>query len=400
MRINLPDFILIEDENQLNDFVKENESINWMGFDTEFIGEKRYYTLLCLIQVATEHGFYLIDTLKLEDLKPFLDMVENPDILKITHAGENDYKLLYTNYQIIPKNIVDVQVAAGFVGYRYPVSFQKLCERELGVRVSKGYTVSDWEARPMNQKQIKYALNDVIYLEELWKTLLGKLDHLGRLEWLLEELEPLQTKDYYEFDPHKEALNSNLMPHLQIKEQVFLLRLISWRRETARQRNHSRDMVLASKHIGPIVKLMRQGKRALKHHRRLPDHLISTYWETFRDLFEAPIKDAEREVLDKLPHIEPDDGSDDLTMDLIHLLLKYKCVNENLSPDLLLSRTSFKRMKSDKSFFDPLLGQGWRAVFLGADLIEWLRRRDEVTVDFQQGKVEVKLAELNPSSSN
>ena len=81
----------VDTPSQLQAFAQENESITWLGFDTEFISEKRFYPMLCLVQVITEHGVYLIDPMVLDDLTPFLTMVENPAILKITHAGDNDW---------------------------------------------------------------------------------------------------------------------------------------------------------------------------------------------------------------------------------------------------------------------------------------------------------------------
>ena len=49
-----------------------------MCFDTEFVGERRYETRLCLIQVASDHGFFLIDPFQLLDISPFLDLIEDP----------------------------------------------------------------------------------------------------------------------------------------------------------------------------------------------------------------------------------------------------------------------------------------------------------------------------------
>ena len=145
MSISIPDFTLIENQQALQQFGEINNSISWLGFDTEFVGEKRFFTRLCLIQVITENGLFLIDPFKVKDLGVFLDMLTDPDIVKITHAGDNDYRLIHTDYGIIPRNVFDTQIAAGFVGYKYPVSFRKLVEGELNIFLSKGYAVADWE---------------------------------------------------------------------------------------------------------------------------------------------------------------------------------------------------------------------------------------------------------------
>ena len=147
-------FELITTKEGLEHFAQINADIEWMCFDSEFVGEKRFTTRLCLIQVATEHGLFLIDPFPLKSLGPFLKMIEDPKIIKITHAGENDYRLLYATHGTIPKNTFDTQIAAGFLGYRYPLAFKKLVETELKINLNQSFTVADWEARPVNQNQL------------------------------------------------------------------------------------------------------------------------------------------------------------------------------------------------------------------------------------------------------
>ena len=147
---------LIEDAAGLAEFAKANQGIEWMCFDTEFIGEKRFLTLICLIQIGTTNGYYLIDPLKIKDLQPVIDLLVDERVLKIVHAGDNDYRLFHTHYGILPRNTFDTQMAASFIGYKHPVGFSKLVESELNIEVSKGYTVTDWERRPFQSKQLKY----------------------------------------------------------------------------------------------------------------------------------------------------------------------------------------------------------------------------------------------------
>jgi ribonuclease D len=157
----------IETAAQLDQFVQDNQAITWLGFDTEFISEKRFYPMLCLIQVITEQGVYILDTVTLKQLDPFLRLIENPNILKITHAGENDYRLLNALYGTLPKNLFDTQIAMGFLSHTYPMSFQNMVEKELQVTLDKSFSVTDWEARPITRQQLNYALNDVLYLPQL-----------------------------------------------------------------------------------------------------------------------------------------------------------------------------------------------------------------------------------------
>jgi ribonuclease D len=384
-------FEYIEDKQALDRFFQRNRNVSWMGFDTEFVGEKRYTTLICLIQIATEHGYYLIDPLKLDDISPFLEMVQDPKIEKITHAGENDYRLLNYQFGILPSNTFDAQMAAGFVGYKYPISFSKLIEGELHIHLNKGYAVTNWEARPIKPKQIQYALDDVVYLSKLSDKLKQKLKRKHRLDWAKEEIAVMERQSTYDRDPHKEALNSNLIRNLKTREKLFLIRLFSWRSEEARRRNHSKDMVLQSKLISHIVRGMRAGLEALKENRRLPSKIIHRHGQEFQKMYDAQMTAEEEELLKRIPRDGGENAQQDLILEMLHLLIRYKCLQEQISPDLVFPRTVLKKLKGDPAYFDPMMESGWRVEFLGPELINWLRNRDRLEIVLGGDKFELSL---------
>ncbi|HNG90485.1 MAG TPA: ribonuclease D, partial [Saprospiraceae bacterium] len=110
---------LLEDQAEFDRIMAEVATHDWIGFDTEFVGEKTYIPVLCLLQVVAAEDIYLIDTLKIKSLQSFLAILTDPAVLKITHAGDNDYRLLNTLYGTVPAHTFDTQIAAGFVGYNY-----------------------------------------------------------------------------------------------------------------------------------------------------------------------------------------------------------------------------------------------------------------------------------------
>lgn len=384
-------YLLIEDAAGMEQFERENQNISWLCFDTEFVGEKRFVTTLCLIQIATENGFYLIDPLKVEDISAFIRMVTDEKILKVAHAGENDYRLLNTYYGIVPTNTFDTQIAAGFVGYKYPVSFSRLVESELNLRLSKGYTVTDWERRPFQQKQLKYALSDVTPLYDLWQALTRKLEKVGRLEWALDESKELENPSYFEQDPHKEAFNSNIIKNIAPREQLFLIRLYKWRTEEARRKNFSKEMVLPGKLIGQIIRGVSSGKEALLHNRRLSDSLIHRYGDIFVDLYNRIPTEEEKGVLELIPRDNSDNPKQDLMMEMLHLLVRNQCLEENIAYSLVMPRTYLKKMKADKDFFETRLENGWRRAFLGEELTHWLKNRNQMEIKVGEGKFELRM---------
>ncbi|MFZ4543675.1 MAG: ribonuclease D [Saprospiraceae bacterium] len=367
------DFTYIDTEKQLQDFIKQNQRISWMAFDTEFVGEKRYHPLLCLIQVVTEFGSYIIDPIQLQDIGSFLQLIENDKIVKITHAGDNDYRLLNNLFGIVPKNIFDTQVAAAFTTTTYPISFQKLADRELKVRIPKGFTVTDWELRPLNPKHLQYAINDVIYLPKLWEILSKKLEEGNRLVWLKDELSKLEKLDYYEVNPLKEALQSNLLHNLAFRDQIFLVRLLAWRRAEAEKRNISKEMMLPSKSIGMIVKNIHEGKAALKHNRMISDKLMDKNWDTFNELYQSRPTEEEKVLFEKLPKMEEETPTQVLSFDFLHLLIRSRCLEQNIAHSLVLPKSSLRDIVENELLMNELFTKSWRKELLGDTILTWIK---------------------------
>lgn len=391
MKVKLPPHSLIESSEELQRFHRENQHTPWLCFDTEFIGEKRFFTTLCLIQVATPKGNYVIDPLKVEKLEPLLDLLTDDKVLKIVHAASNDYRLLYNLHGIIPKHTFDTQIASAFIGYKYPVAFNKLLDSELHINIGKGFSVADWERRPVSKKQLRYALYDVVYLYDLYQKLKTKLESKGRFEWAMEECKMLENPEYYETDPYKETLQSNLIKGLRFNERVMLLRLLLWRTEEARRRNHSKEMVLPGKYIGTIVRSAREGLDAFRQNRRLPEPLVNKYGQLFIEMYNRPATEEEKEILSRIPRDSNENPRQEIIMEMLDLLVRYKCQEAGISHHLVLPRQIFKRLRFEEGAWDPSLETGWRREFLGEEIITWLRHRHHLQIAFKEGKFELTL---------
>ncbi len=354
----------------------------WFGFDTEFIGEKTFVPVLCLVQIVVEQHIYLVDALRLPDLRRFGQLIENEAILKITHAGDNDYRLLNMLYGIVPSNTFDTQLAAGFVGYNYPASFAKIVERELRISLAKSHTVTNWEARPIDPKALEYAVEDVKYLPALYHKLTHKLRLLRREAWVREESRKWEQPDYYQSEPYKEALNSDYLHQLDFREKVFFLRLHRWRRDKAQQLNVPKESVLQSRHISSIVKAVKGGQNAFKANRVLHEGIWRRHLIEWEALWKTPPTDEEKALIESLPTPAPDDPEREWAMELLYHLVRYRCLEHEISPALLLPRGDFNRLKNGHGF-DPTLLEGWRAELLGEPLVRWLRSQGTLSVEWQ-----------------
>ena len=385
-------YTLIETPKALKEFFDDNCTAEWLAVDTEFIGEKRFEVLLCLIQVASPKGYYLIDPLTIPDLSLFLQLLEDERILKITHAGENDYRLLNNLFGTIPKNIFDIQLAGGFVGHGYPASYGKLVEKELNVLLDKGYAATDWEARPLKKKQLEYALTDVVHLYELYSRMRDRLLSLNRLTWLNSEAKIWETPQYYDRDPHREALMNTMMQSLRQTKQIFLIRLYEWRREEAKRLNHSKDMILPSKFIAPILRGIESGKHALLDSRIIPDRIVTQHWDTLQKLYQKRATDEELDILKRLPPLSKEDPKKDVSMDLLHGLVKYKCMESGIAPSLVLNKSDLTYAKEGEDIFSNDRND-WRRDFLGEAMLKWLNERRELEVVILDNEVVLKMKE-------
>jgi ribonuclease D len=386
------EYTLVETPDALQDFYETNKHVEWIALDTEFIGERRFETLLCLIQVASPKGFYLIDPIKIEDLSCFLELVEDENILKLTHAGENDYRLLNQNWGTIPRNVFDTQIAAGFIGHGYPTSYGKLVEKELNVALDKGYAATDWEARPLKKKQLEYALSDVLHLHDLYKNFTRRLNKTKRTTWVESEIQRWETPQYYARDPHREALMNTMMQSVKQHKQLFLLRLYEWRRTEAQRLNYSKEMILPAKFIAPILRGIDAGKQALLDSRIIPDRIIEQHWLNFQSLYQKKATEEELVILQRLPPLGKEDPKKDISMELLHVLVKFKCMESGVAPSLVLNKSDLTYAQPGENLFSQA-SSDWRREFLGDAMIKWLNERGELAVLMNDNKVLVTMKE-------
>ncbi len=371
-----------------HDFDRVMDAISthpWIGFDTEFVGEKTYIAVLCLIQVVAEKDIYLIDTLRINDLSRFLAILADPEVLKITHAGDNDYRLLHTLYGTVPVNTFDTQIAAGFVGYNYPAGFGKIVEKELGITLAKSHTVADWEARPIEPKALDYAVEDVKYLPALHEKLMKKLARKKRESWQREENRKWEYGEFYVVDPNKEVLASDYVHNLDFREKVFLVRLYTWRREKAAALNLPKETTLQVRHISTIVRAIKDGNNAFRSNRTLPEAVWRRYHEEWQTLWKTKATDEEKAFIDSIPRPAPDDAEREWTMELLYHFVKKQCIDHEISAALLLPKGDFNRLKAGSDDFDHALLGGWRAELLGAELVAWMQKGGRAKVTWEPG---------------
>ena len=231
-------------QEDLDRAVDAARSAGTVGLDTEFLREKTYRAKLCLVQMAVGEEIYVVDVLEPLDLKALADLVADPDVRVILHAGRQDLELFYEGWDAVPASIFDVQLAAGFAGHGASLPYGRLVETLCGKRLVKGESYTDWCKRPLTEAQLTYAADDVRYLAAAADRLDGELTRLGRREWVLEEMKALESEELYRTDPGEAWRKVGGRGSLSPKALAVLREVTRWREETAQRRDIPRGWVV------------------------------------------------------------------------------------------------------------------------------------------------------------
>ena len=143
---------------------KQLQPSSILAIDTEFVREKTYYHRLGLIQVSDGTSCAAIDPIHISNLEPFLDLIRNQNTVKVFHAARQDLEILHRLCNDLIEPVFDTQIAASVVGWGAQISFAKIVNKVLGKKIDKSETYTDWCRRPLSERQIAYALDDVRFL--------------------------------------------------------------------------------------------------------------------------------------------------------------------------------------------------------------------------------------------
>lgn len=182
-------YLTITEPRELHAFCRRLASVEQIALDTEFVSERTYRSVLCLVQVAAGDELALLDPVALPDLTPFWEVLADPAHEAVVHAGRGEMEFCFRALGRLPQRLFDMQIAAGLIGHEYPAGYANLIARVLGETPNKDETRTDWRRRPLSERQIQYALDDIRYLPALRGRIHQRLAELDRLDWMQEEMD-------------------------------------------------------------------------------------------------------------------------------------------------------------------------------------------------------------------
>jgi ribonuclease D len=152
-----------------------------IALDTEADNMYHYRNRVCLLQIRWADEIVLIDTLVPGlELTPLFRLLETKRLLM--HGSDFDLRLLSGLCDFRASEIFDTVLAAQLLGLE-KIGLGSLIEHYFGVVLPKAHQKSDWSQRPLPEKMLDYAAQDVLYLFDLRDRMEESLRELGRLEW-------------------------------------------------------------------------------------------------------------------------------------------------------------------------------------------------------------------------
>ena len=364
-----------------------------LALDTEFVGEESFVPRLELIQVATETQSAVIDFPAVQQssaLQPFWDIVRNPDVEKIVHAGRQDLDLFATHAGTIPKPFFDTQIAAAMVGYGAQVAYSNLVLRVHGRKLAKAHTFTNWSARPLSADQLAYALEDVEFLLAIHDHLRTRLTKLGRSEWAHEEFSRLETiVGDTRREPQERYQRIRGWDSLKPKSAAVLRELAAWRESEAKRRNVPRGRVMRDEVLLQLARHPPRSVDELRAVRGLHGSEADRHGETILKTIHA----ANALPASAWPEVPKDRKPEPESTGLVELLqavMKAQSADQEIAPTLLATTADIQALvdaRAQSTTPDLPLLRGWRRTLLGNLLLQVLNGEVAVKIDPTSGRL-------------
>ncbi len=355
----------IEDKPSFLRLCDELKETGIFAYDTEFIGEDSYYPFTCLIQVATTKTVALIDPFKIKDLIPLYTLITDPDVTVLLHSGSQDLEPVARILGEPPSAIFDTQIAAGLVGYPWPLSLTKSISVILNHEVGGHFTFSQWDARPLSKRQRTYAADDVRYLLAVYDFLQTQLDTLGRNNWATEEFSKHTTIEEYSFNLQNVVKRICRNKHPRKKELQRIQAIASLREEIAITRNLPTRAIIPPECILSLGKKPVETVQQLVSMRGFPKNMANKYGKQILQAVEdahlqEPVTLRKPNPIEKDPLVRQE-------LDGAWSLFNAWCIGNNLSANLVASRPVFTdwylALREGTQAQQSPLSKGWRNEF-------------------------------------
>lgn len=374
---------IITSTDDLKKLVKKLCGHDFLAIDTEFHREKTYFPEVCLIQLATLETVAAVDPLADGlDLTPLFELLRDKKQVKVFHSGRQDLEIFWHLMGEVLSPVFDTQIAAMALGYGDQISYINLVERVLSKRLSKAQQLTNWKRRPLTEKQISYALDDVVYLRHVYTKMLAQLEARKRRHWLEEEDARLTDPKNFESDPDA------LVKNIRLKDRspyayTALRKFAVWRDKQAQKENRPRHHVIRDDGLIVLAQQRPETPEAAKSARMLNADFVRKYGDAIFAISQE-VHNIPEDKLERPPRRKRHKNSTDtLATRLANLLIAYRADIENITPRLIGNAAEVEAFVNGRP---SLLESGWRYDLVGRDIQQLMAGKIKLWVDDGQLK--------------
>ncbi|MDH5446183.1 MAG: ribonuclease D [Gammaproteobacteria bacterium] len=376
--------LYIDNEQTLQAFCQKIQDADVLAVDTEFVREKSYFSNLCLIQIATDSLVACIDPISIKNIDPLLDILYDTSKLKLMHAARQDLEIFYVLRGSLPSPIFDSQIAATVLGHGDQIGYSTLIENFSGIKLDKAHARTDWQQRPLQTAQLRYAADDVRFLIQIYPKIHEQLLKLGRLDWLTEDFDNLCQPKLYEVDEAKLWQRVSGHQRMKGKQLAILQQLAIWREQQAIQFNRPRKWILSDDLLIAMAKQAPSSPAELNNIRGIPPKVIEHHSETLLGLIQKGAN-TPREDWPTIKIVRTT-ADQDAQSDALMGLLRLKASENKISPMALGTRKEIEKIILGER--DTPLLHGWRKELAGQTMLDMLDGR--LCLQIEQGELKTR----------
>jgi len=378
--------LVITDSKALETFAKALAERPFVAVDTEFMRERTYWPILCLVQAAADGLEAIIDPVADGmDLTPLLEVLADRKIIKVFHAARQDVEIFHQLMGAVPAPLFDSQIAAMACGFGDQIGYEPLMRGLLGASVDKGSRFTDWARRPLSTAQLEYALSDVTHLRDAYPILVGALEKQERRHWVEEEMAGLLDPRLYKVEP-EDAWTRMKLKGARPGDLGPLIKIAEWREREAQMRNMPRGRILKDEAIYELARLKPKTPEEMGRARAVPAGFERS--KAAREILDAVAAGLQVKKAD-LPRIERGERGAPAPADVVELLkvlLKRQCEHLHVAPKLVASAADIEAIALDDEADAPAL-HGWRREVYGALALKL--KHGEIGLKLTRGAVEI-----------
>jgi ribonuclease D len=248
-------------------------------------------------------------------------------------------------------------------GFGDSISFSNLAKRLAGVDIDESSQFTDWSRRPLSEKQLRYALGDVVHLRPIYEKLAEELDRSGRASWLDEEMAGLMAHETYR--QHPEQAWQRLKLRVKSRKALgVLMEVAEWRERAAQTQNVPRSRILKDDAIYDIANQLPETMEQLQQLRSVHDGFSRS--ARGREVVEAVKRGLHRDAktLPELERSKPIPREANAVLELLKVLLKSIAAEHHVAARLIASSEDLEAIASSKKPDVPAL-KGWRRELFG-----------------------------------